>query len=96
MTTNEQNRNRIPGFTLADRLRKARELTGLEQGPFAERALISRTTVVNYEQGHRKPRELYLRSWADAAGVDLHWLITGEGDTTEAELTYSEPWAIAS
>ncbi|RWZ52946.1 XRE family transcriptional regulator [Labedella phragmitis] len=59
-----------PQFTVADRLRKARELTGLDQGEFAARAGFARTTVVNYELGHRVPRALYLRAWADASGVE--------------------------
>jgi transcriptional regulator with XRE-family HTH domain len=67
----------IPEFTVADRLRKARELTGLDQSEFAARAGFSRTTVVNYELGHRVPRALYLRAWATASGVDATWLETG-------------------
>jgi transcriptional regulator with XRE-family HTH domain len=67
----------IPTFTLADRLKKAREVTGLEQGEFAERAGMARTTVLNYERGHTTPRAIYLRAWAEVSGVDLHWLETG-------------------
>ena len=70
----------VPTFTLPDRLRKAREITGLDQTAFAVLAGISRTTVVNYEQGHREPRPLYLRVWAEAAGVDLAWLLTGKAE----------------
>jgi transcriptional regulator with XRE-family HTH domain len=70
--------NGIPTWTLADRLRKARELTGLDQGAFAELAGISRTTVTNYEHGKRAPRRLYLRAWAEAAHVDVAWLSTGQ------------------
>lgn len=67
----------IPTFTLADRLRKARELTGLDQAPFAELAGVSRTTVSNAEQpGHRTSR-LVIRAWATASGVSLDWLATG-------------------
>lgn len=66
-----------PEFTIADRLRKARERTGLDQGDFAARADMSRTTVVNYEQGHRPPRMIYIRAWAAAAGVSVQWIQTG-------------------
>ena len=69
---------KIPTFTLADRLRKARELTGLDQRNFAERTGITRTTVVNYEKGYRTPRIIYIRAWANATGVDVRWLETGE------------------
>ena len=63
---------------MAHRLRIAREYAGLEQSELAERAEIGRTTIVNYEQGYRTPRRLYLRAIAEATGVDLHWLETGE------------------
>lgn len=68
----------MPQITLAHRLRIAREYAGLEQEQLAERADIARTTVVNYEKGYRVPRRLYLRAIAEATGVDLHWLETGE------------------
>lgn len=68
----------IPQWTMADRLRKARELTGLDQGEFAERCEISRQAVGNYESGRRNPRGLYLRAWAEATGVPVEWLETGK------------------
>jgi ribosome-binding protein aMBF1 (putative translation factor) len=74
----------IPSFTMADRLKKAREVTGLEQVEFADRAGIGRSTVINYERGHTVPRPVYLRAWADASGVDLHWLETGEAPDVDA------------
>ena len=66
-----------PEFTIADRLRKAREMTGLDQGEFAAAANMSRTTIVNYEQGHRAPRPIYVRVWAEVAGVSVQWIQTG-------------------
>ncbi len=68
----------VPEVTLAHRLRIAREYAHLEQGELAQRADMSRTSVVNYELGYRTPRRLFLRAIADATGVDLHWLETGE------------------
>lgn len=70
----------VPAFTAGDHLRKARELTGLDQGPFAEILGVSRGTVSNYERSnteHRKP--IVLRAWALATGVPLEWLETGQG-----------------
>ncbi|WP_179579517.1 helix-turn-helix domain-containing protein [Glaciibacter psychrotolerans] len=81
----------VPTFTLADRLRKAREITGLDQGEFAERAGFSRTTVVNYEHGHRAPRTLYIRAWAEAAGVDLEWLETGKAPSEDEAFATVRP-----
>jgi transcriptional regulator with XRE-family HTH domain len=75
MTT--QTASSVPEFTLGDRLRKAREVAGLDQSEFARVADISRTTVINYEHGKRQPRPVYLRAWSIATGVDLRWLVTG-------------------
>ena len=67
----------IPEFTIGDRLRKARELTGLDRAEFAGELGISRNTVNNYEAGHTRPRLLALRAWAMRTGVPLTWLQTG-------------------
>lgn len=69
---------RIPAWSLTDRLRKAREDTGLSQQDFADELGISRNSVGNYEAGRTSPRRLVLQAWALATGVDLHWLETGE------------------
>jgi len=73
----------IPAFTAGDRLRKARELAGLDQEAFAEMLGVSRGTVSNYERSateHRKP--IVLRAWAAATNVSQEWLETGEGSPT--------------
>lgn len=76
---------RIPEWTLADRLRKAREMTGLGQIEFAEHSGISRASVVNYETGRRVPRAVYLSAWALATGVPVEWLETGKAPVTDDE-----------
>lgn len=68
----------VPEFSLGDRLRKARELTGLDGTEFAAEVGISRTSVYAAERGEKRPRELTLRAWALCSGVDLTWLKTGE------------------
>lgn len=73
-----QSTGTVPEWTLADRLRKARESTGLDQSEFAERVGISRTSVGNAERGDKTPRRITVRMWAIATGVDLHWLETGQ------------------
>jgi len=67
----------IPEFTIGDRLRKARQLTGLEQAEFAAEVGISRGTVRNYELEAVKPRRPVLVAWAFRTGVPLAWLETG-------------------
>lgn len=83
MTTDAHSIPLRPAFTLADRLRKAREVTGLSTIHFAQKMAISRTTVVNYEHGYRTPPTLYLRAWAVASGVDLDWLEFGDEPRVE-------------
>lgn len=68
----------IPTFTLGDRLRKARQTTGLEQAEFADAVGIARTTVINYENDRVRPRTIVLRAWALRTGVPVHWLVNGE------------------
>jgi transcriptional regulator with XRE-family HTH domain len=68
----------VPEFRLCDRLRRAREITGLDQAAFAAELGISRTSVSNAETGTRKPIRVTLRAWALRTGVPLVWLETGE------------------
>lgn len=77
---------KVPAFTVGDRLRKAREKTELDQGQFAEEIGVSRGTVSNYEraaspEGMKRP---YLVAWAVRCDVPVQWLLTGkvpgEGD----------------
>lgn len=67
----------IPAFTLADRLRKAREHAGLDQTQLAALVGVSRVTVSKYETG-APTRPAAVRLWALATGVDREWLETGE------------------
>ncbi len=47
----------VPAWTVADRLRKAREHAGLEQAQLATDLGVSRNTVGNYEGGKVTPAE---------------------------------------
>jgi transcriptional regulator with XRE-family HTH domain len=81
----------IPVFDLSDRLRKAREVTGLDQKAFADEVGISRGTVANYERGKVTPREIVLRAWALRTGVPLEWLKTGKAPHHEGEGLHQLP-----
>ena len=83
----ERTTNVIPQWTLADRLRKAREIAGFDQGEFAEAIGASRQSLGHWESGRRDPKPIYLRAWADASGVSLHWIETGHEKTPANELT---------
>lgn len=67
----------IPQFTVGDRLRKARELTGLDQAAFGEEIGVSRQSVGNYELEHTPPRKIVLRAWSMRTGVPVAWLEHG-------------------
>lgn len=71
----------VPEFTVGDRLRKAREVSGMDQGQLAEAMGVSRRTVSNNESGHVKPRVIVIRAWAMATGVSVDWIETGEAPT---------------
>lgn len=66
---------------MSDRLRKARELTGMSQGQFAKQIDISQRTVSNYEAGAVEPRTIVVKQWALRSGVNYDWLETGNTNT---------------
>ena len=48
---NTETTGQVPEWSIEDRLRKARDLTGLDQDEFAELIGVSRGTVSSYERG---------------------------------------------
>jgi len=68
---------RVPEWTLADRLLKARTLAGLGQAELALLLGVSRSSVVNYEMGHTTPTQARIRLWAERTRVNAGWLETG-------------------
>lgn len=87
----------IPQWTLGDRLRKAREHAGMEQGELAVRIGISRGTVSNYElgRGTRPPKVVVLRAWAYECGVPYEWLTAG-APAVHGGADMSDTWQEAS
>ncbi len=87
MTSAEQSGPRIPGFDIADRLRKARETAGIDQADLEQLTGVSRATISNYERRITQPKRPNVIAWAMATGVDADWLLTGAvpgGPTTVA------------
>lgn len=78
MTTSIHMAGKVPEFNLADRVRKAREVTGLSQDELAARAGVGRATLARIEQGKNVPRRATIIALAFATGVDLNWLENGE------------------
>lgn len=66
--------NRVPEWTLGERLRKSRGDAELEQQELADRIGASRQSISNWETGKNRPRLYVMRSWALATGVPLWWL----------------------
>ena len=67
-----------PRWTVGDRLRKAREMIGLDRAEFAEQIGISRNTVTNYEHDKVEQRVIVLRAWAMRCGVAEQWVRSGQ------------------
>lgn len=85
----------VPEWTVGDRLRKARETTGLDRAEFAAQLGVSRNTVTNYEHNRVAQRIVVLRSWAIRCEVPLVWLVNGTepapGDGSEVGPVGFEP-----
>jgi transcriptional regulator with XRE-family HTH domain len=78
MSTEQQQGPLIPKWTLGDRLRKARALTGLSAAEFAERIGVSERTVNNAETGAHGVCAITIKQWALVSGVSEAWLEHGE------------------
>lgn len=67
---------RIPEWTVADRLRKARESAGISIVELSEMLDCSKQTIYNYEDNEwpRSRRWTMMRLWAWACDVDAGWI----------------------
>lgn len=74
----------IPQFTLADRLYKAMDVSGVKSPEMAEYLGVTRETVSRYRNGGSTPRLSVIRAWSMKTGVDFEWLRTGK-PSPEAE-----------
>lgn len=68
---------RIPTWTMGDRLAKARRDTGMSTREFADALGVSAKTINNYEAGTHAPRRIVINAWSLATGVPTGWLLTG-------------------
>jgi transcriptional regulator with XRE-family HTH domain len=79
--------------TLGGRLRIAREQAGLSQGQVAKMMSLHRPSISEIEAGHRKVSANELATFADFYGVDVDWLLKGDGghrDLARVELAARE------
>lgn len=63
--------------SIADRLRAAREKTGMNQADFGTLAGVKRNAQMNYENGSRSPDAVYLAALSKH-GVDVGYIVTGD------------------
>jgi transcriptional regulator with XRE-family HTH domain len=65
---------------IAQRIRAARELSGLSQGQAAKRMNMHRPTISEIEAGRRNVKADELSAFAALYGVEISWLTTGKAD----------------
>lgn len=63
--------------SLGNRIRTVRKRQGLSVAELGERLEISGSLVGRYERGEENPKPSTIHRFADALGVDAHWLETG-------------------
>lgn len=80
MTQNTALQTQALQFQVYDRLRKAREITGLDKETFAAQIHVSRNTVGSYESPTYKSKRqpVVLAAWALRSGVPMEWILSGD------------------
>jgi transcriptional regulator with XRE-family HTH domain len=76
----------IPVWTFADKIRKARDITGDNQKQFADRINITASTLAAYETGRSTPRFKDAGSLANrlqiATGIPAAWFLVEDDPNT--------------
>jgi transcriptional regulator with XRE-family HTH domain len=67
--------------TLGERVRIARQRSGLSQDAVAKRLGLQRPAVSEIEAGRRKVKSAELALLADIFHVSMEWLASGKGDS---------------
>lgn len=70
--------------TISDRIRQARKSAGLTIHKLADQLEVTPSAVAQYESGRSGLRIETAMKMADALGVSLQWLVSGEGMTPTA------------
>ena len=71
--------------TVAERLREAREASGLSQGQVAKKLEMHRPTISEIEAGRRKISADELEKFATIYGVSVEWIVTGPSADANAD-----------
>ena len=70
--------------TFGDRLAGAREAAGMTQTQLARRLGVKKATIAAWENDLSEPRANRLSIMAGMTNVSIMWLLTGEGEGTDA------------
>ena len=65
---------------ISERLKTIREAKGLSQKQFAETLGTALTRISEYERDKVKPTTEILTKLAEIHGININWLLTGNGD----------------
>ena len=68
---------------ISEKLKEARQKTGMTQDQIAEKIMVSRVTVSNWENGKSLPDIVSLISLSDLYGISLDELVKGDSKMTE-------------
>ncbi len=68
---------------ISERLKEARQNTGMTQEQVAEKIMVSRVTVSHWENGKSLPDIVSLISLSDLYGISLDELVKGDSKMTE-------------
>ena len=68
---------------ISEKLKEARQKTGMTQDQIAEKIMVSRVTVSNWENGKSLPDIVSLISLSDLYGISLDELVKGDSRMTE-------------
>jgi len=67
-------------MSIGERLKSFRSSVGLSQKEFAQKTDINPSVIQKYEYNINKPTSDILAKLGETFGLNLHWLITGEGE----------------
>jgi transcriptional regulator with XRE-family HTH domain len=70
--------------TFGDRVAGARDAAGMTQAQLARRLGVKKATVSAWEQDLSEPRANKLSMMSGLLNVSMRWLLTGEGEGTDA------------
>lgn len=70
----------VPGFDLADRIRKAREAQEWDIATMAKALGVNRNSVSNWENRKYAPHHKNLEDISTVTGVSLAWLVAGDAE----------------